>query len=125
LIDGRHPTVFEECGGVVEGLAERGGVPVDEPDQGRGLSAGAGHPLEGKEIVVDEAGRLDQVPRGIPGQGQLREDDQAATGPAGPLEKGQDAVGIAPDVPNGRVDLGEANLHPLLRPLVGSRAAST
>ncbi len=96
--------------------ADRGGVEqvavlVDEPDHGRAVP-GTGGELGQRGLVVGDEARLDhEVFRRVPGDRQLREGDDVATGFLGAVV-GIDQLGhVAIEIADGGVELRQRDTH--------------
>ena len=60
---------------------------------------------------LQEARAQEEVLRRIAGDGELREEDEVGAARPGLLEPGEDAVAVAVEVADDRVDLGESETH--------------
>ena len=98
------------------GVVQHAILTIDEPDDGDAITGLGGEILEPRLVVGDEARLQDEVLRGIPGEGELREGHEIATGRVRrPICRNR-PCGIALNVADRRIDLGEAE-----RQLAGSR----
>ncbi len=63
--------------------------------------------MQGLEVVVDEAGAHEEVFRRVAGEGELREGDDVGALVARARDVVEDLGGVAIEVADGGVDLGE------------------
>ena len=67
------------------------------------------HPLEGPEVRLDEGGTEEEVLRRVARQAQLGERDQIDAERARPLDPIEHPAGVALDVADGDVELGQTD----------------
>ena len=105
MVDAVQFAVGREGGGVVDVL-----VHVDEADDDGQAAAGRDDPLQLAQVVADEARLQQQVLGRIARQGQLREDHQVGALGARVADPLHDPVGVAHQVADDGVELGQG--HP-------------
>ena len=107
---------FKQGGYVADGLAfsVRGDGKGGAYEQGGAASGGGGPAADLGECgfgLGEEGGFLEQVGRPVAADSELGEEDEVGSGVGGSLGKGEDLAGVALEVSDGGVDLGERDLH--------------
>ncbi len=95
-------------------VADGGGVhdvvaAVDEAHHHDEAGRRARHPVEGPQVRLDEGGAEEEVLRGVAREAQLGEGDQIDAERAGPLDRIEHPAGVALDVADTDVELGQAD----------------
>ncbi len=107
-----HPPALEQRRGVVDPATHRL-LPrlYGAHEQGAALRGQLCELPQRRTARAGEAGALQQIPGGVPGEGQLGGDDELGA-PAARLRPGTpDPVRVAGDVADEGVDLGEGHAH--------------
>ena len=106
VIDTGAAAVVEDGGGVAGVRGE-----VDEADDGGDVQAAGGllDAVERGQVLRHEGAAQDEVLGWVAGDGQLRQHDEVAGGRFGVADGGANAVGVAIEVADGGVDLGEGD----------------
>ncbi len=113
-LDEFDAAVTQQGGGVHRFLAGvRFGRGHHAADHGDALRFG-GDPLDGRPIARHKPGPVDQIARGVAGDGEFREQNQAGASTPRLQRKLDDLGGVAREVPDGGVDLAQGNLHTLI-----------
>src|SRR5205814_3767930 len=104
-------SVAQDGDGVVEGPADRGGIPLGVTDHGVDAGDVRGDLLEAAEVVFDEARLEEQVFWGIADDGEFGEDHHFRAAGFGLIDKIENLSAIPADVADGGIDLGQGDLH--------------
>src|SRR5581483_11809571 len=99
-----QPAVVDDGGGVVRIV-----VIVDESDDGGDAPGGRDQLVKRGAVVLDKGAAQDEIFRRVAGDGQLRETDEVDAQLPRPLDLANDAGGVAGEVADGGIDLGQTD----------------